>query len=56
MKLRVFWAILIVALVANFFLPALAEPVVEQDDNQDDSTPMSEQKDVKTLEEKEKDA
>ena len=54
MKLKVFWAILIVALVANFFLPALAEPVVEQDDNQDDSTPMSEQKDVKTLE-KEKD-
>ena len=55
MKLKVFWAILIVALVANFFLPALAEPVVEQDDNEDDSTPMSEQKDVKTLEEKEKD-
>ena len=56
MKLKVLWAILIVALVANFSLPALAEPVVEQDDNQDDATPVSEQKDVKTLEEEEKDA
>ena len=46
----------IVALVANFFMPALAEPVVEQDDNKDDATPVSEQKDLKTLEEEEKDA
>ena len=29
---------------------------MEQDDNQDDATPVSEQKDVKTLEEEEKDA
>ena len=53
-KLKVLWAILIVALVANFSLPAL-EPVVSRR-YQDDATPVSEQKDVKTLEEEEKDA
>ena len=56
MKLKFLWAILIVALVANFFMPALAEPVVEEDDNKDDATPTSEQQDLKTLTEKEKDA